>query len=249
MNPWDTYFSRINTTGKSRRDELIIREQHRLTEKYKNSISLKNVKIDNIDRRIVIVSSDSFDKKTIHTLPGEEFHQGEMVSWNSEYWIITQVDTEAELYYRGVMLRCNYLLKWISDTGDVVEQWCVVDQANDSFSNGEKNGSGFDINIGDANALLIISSNDNTTKFDRTTRFLIDSYDSKDVLAYRVVNPFRLFGGTNKSGVIYLSLSECNIEATDNVDLHIANYYKFFGEDTSPDRNEDEITDNKKVWF
>lgn len=249
MNPWDTYFSRINTLGATKRDELVKKERYRLENMGLHSLSLKSVRVDGLDMNIMVTSSNSYDEKKIHTLPGETISQGGIVLWNNENWIITQVDPDNDLYYRGTMRRCNYLLRWVSDTLDIIEQWCVIDQESDSFSNGEKPGSGIDVTTGDAKTLLIISSNENTIKFNRTTRFLVDSYDSQDVLAYRVVKPFRLFGGTNKSGIISFSLSECNLEDTDNIDLHIANYYKYFPDKSICVNSGDGIRNQKKVWF
>lgn len=249
MNPWDTYFARINTMDSSNRDEIFLREKSRLRNRYRENLSLKTVKINGTDRSLSILSSDSFDNKLVHTLPGESLSQGDMLLWDNEYWIVTQVDPEKDLYYRGTIRRCNYLLKWISDSGNIIEQWCVVDQNGESFSSGEKRGSGFDITVGDAKTLLIISCNEHTIKFDRKTRFLIDSYESGDVLAYRVVSPFRLFGGSNRSGVICLSISECNVEQTDNVELHIADYYKFFEKNSTLNKTDTDGDSTKKAWF
>ena len=96
-----------------------------------------------------------------------------------------------------------------------------------------------------------------TLRLRRDDRFLIDDYKSPNVLAYRLTKPFKLGGSFGEGGVLYFVLQECNTEDTDNLDLHIANYYEHFprgydqptiddvGEATPPV----EDASGKKVWI
>ena len=50
-------------------------------------------------------------------------------------------------------------------------------------------------------------------------------------------------------------LTECNTEDSDNIELHIANYYDHFPKekpdepDTPPGDDTPDVPDGKKVWF
>ena len=80
-------------------------------------------------------------------------------------------------------------------------------------------------------------------------------YDSKNVLAYRLTKPFKLGGSYNGEGVLNFVLTECNTEDSDNIELHIANYYDHFPKekpdepDTPSGGNTPDVPDGKKVWF
>ena len=66
-------------------------------------------------------------------------------------------------------------------------------------------------------------------------RFLIDDYDSPNVLAYRLTKPFKLGGTFMGSGVLSFVLQECNTEDSDDLERHIANYYDYFPRTTEPE--------------
>ena len=99
---------------------------------------------------------------------------------------------------------------------------------------------------------MTIARDEYTIRMNRDDRFLIDDYDSPNVLAYRLTKPFKLGGRYNGDGVLYFVLQECNTEDSDNTELHIANYYDYFPkevqcaiEDDRPD-NVDEFLNGKQ---
>lgn len=118
---------------------------------------------------------------------------------------------------------------------------------------GEYGDRNFIVVRGDSRLSMIIARDSETIKLDRDNRFLIDDYGSPEVLAYRLTKPFKLGGTYNEEGVLKFVLTECATEETDNFDLHIANYYKYFPrEDGTPPyvRPDDITTDGgKKVWL
>ena len=81
---------------------------------------------------------------------------------------------------------------------------------------------------GDSRISLTIAKDNQTVRLNRNNRFLIDDYDSPNILSYRLTKPFKLGGNYNGNGVLYFVLQECNTEDTDNFELHIANYYDHF---------------------
>lgn len=65
--------------------------------------------------------------------------------------------------------------------------------------------------------------------------------------------PFKLGGSFDENGVISVVMTECNTEQDDNLELHIANYYRYFPKDkvdigsASEDTKEDIKEDISKV--
>lgn len=84
------------------------------------------------------------------------------------------------------------------------------------------------MNRGDSRVYLYLPRDGDTIKLNRSNRFLIDDYDSPNVLAYRLTKPFKLGGSYNGNGILAFVLTECNTEDTDNIELHIPNYYDHF---------------------
>jgi hypothetical protein len=90
----------------------------------------------------------------------------------------------------------------------------------------------------------------------RDHRFLIDDYDSKTVLAYRLTKPFKLGGVYGNEGAMTFVLTEVNTEDDDNFELHIADYYKYFPRTENVAENVDvqkpesvKEEGGKKVWL
>ena len=108
---------------------------------------------------------------------------------------------------------------------------------------------------GDSRISLTLAKDEYSIQLNRNNRFLIDDYDSKNVLAYRLTKPFKLGGSYNGEGVLNFVLTECNTEDSDNIELHIANYYDHFPKekpdepDTPPGDDTPDVPDGKKVWF
>lgn len=227
MNAWNTYTSRIKAGGGNYRTAKLLREQRYLSEKMSSSLSYHQVCINGIAQNLSVINSDNLDQKTLCTLPGEDLVLGGYVEWMNNHWLITEKDANNELYTKGIMRQCNYLLKWVSDTGDIIERWCIVEDGT-KYLTGEWGDNNFVLTRGDSRISVTIAKDEYTIRFNRNNRFLIDSYDSPNVLAYRLTKPFKLGGTYNETGVLSLVMQECNTEDSDNLDLHIANYYDYF---------------------
>ena len=255
MNPWDLYQCRLNAHGNTRRDSDLIRESRFLNSKLPDSLSYHQVSINGQQKNLAVINSDKSDTKTLCTLPGDDLPYGGIVDWMDSKWIITMRDANNEIYTRGVMRQCNYLLKWISEDGNIVERWCIVEDGT-KYLTGEYGDNDFVIMRGDSRISLTLPRDEYTVQLNRDNRFLIDDYNSPNILAYRLSKPFKLGGSYNGNGVMYFILQECNTEDSDNFELHIANYYDYFPRDKISDTSDNKIGNaesendsGKKVWI
>jgi hypothetical protein len=257
MSVWGIYNARLNAHGSDRRTTTLLREQRYLESKVTNSLSYHHLTINGEERNISVINSDNLNIKTICTLPGEDFPHGGLVEWMNNYWIITQRDSNNELYTKGVMQECNYLLRWVADDGTIVERWCIIEDGT-KYLTGEYNDNYYIVTRGDSRVSVILAKDEYSIRLNRNNRFLIDDYDSPNVLAYRLTKPFKLGTSYNGGGVLGFVMTECNTEDTDNFELHIANYYQYFPKDNSSqdatisDAENDfssESSGGKKVWL
>lgn len=127
MSVWESYERMADVRGTDRRDISLKRERLFLERKLPWSLSYFDVTIDDIGQRVAIINSDNYDEKTIISMPGEDIRHGGLVYWMDHYWLVAEKDANTEVYAKGKLLECNYLLKWIDDQHVIHEQWCNVE--------------------------------------------------------------------------------------------------------------------------
>lgn len=229
-SPWDVYQARIDARGGDRRGTVLRREQQYLERKLPSSLSYHPLTIDGEERVLAVINTDNLDTKILCSMPGDDIPHGGIVEWMENHWLITEKDANNEVYTKAKMRQCNYFLQWVDAENNIVQRWCIVEDGT-KYLTGEYGDRNYVVNRGDSRVYLYLPRDDDTIKLNRTNRFLIDDYDSPNVLAYRLTKPFKLGGSYNGNGVLAFVLTECNTEDTDNLELHIPNYYDHFPRD------------------
>lgn len=232
MSAWDVYTERLKVNGTTRREAMRIKTNERLTNKLLTSLSYKQVLVDGMPREVAITDEDDFDIKNIFSMPGETLRHGCLVEWEDSRWLITEMDAHNELYTKARMLRCNYLLKWINPSGQIVERWCVVEDGT-KYLIGEK--ATQMMSIGDARIAITIGKDDETRHIRRGMRFVVDDLDVDEPLVYQLTKPNRLFNIYNGEGVFRYILNEVNATDDDNLELRIADYYTWLPKKDRPE--------------
>lgn len=252
MNPWNTYHARHTLHGETSRDREKYNLMNRLSRQIPSTLSYHNVDIDGVDRNIVILNSDNLNQKTLCSLPGEDIRHGAYIDWMNHKWIVTERDANSEIYTKCIMVQCNYLLRWINDSGEIIERWSVVEDGT-RYLTGEFSDSFLVATKGDSRIAVTLPKDLETIALDRDARFIIDDYSSPHPLAYRLTKPFKLGGSYDENGVVIFVMTECNTENDDNTELHIADYYKHFpreGENNnSADTSVDDSDSSRRGWI
>lgn len=254
MNPWNTYCAINELHGSTSRDRAKYSLMNRLDNQIPSILSYHNVDIDGDERNIVILNSDNLNQKTLCSLPGEDIRHGAYIDWMNHKWIVTERDANSEIYTKCIMHQCNYLLRWINRSGEVVERWCVVEDGT-KYLTGEFSDSFLVTTKGDSRISVTLPRDKETIVLGRDNRFIIDDYEAPEPLAYRLTKPFKLGGSFDDNGVVIFVMTECNTEYDDNIELHIADYYKYFpreGENSnsvSVDIPVDDSDSDKRGWI
>lgn len=260
---WDLYESRMAVRGFSRREEQLKREKRYLEDKVKATLSYHaGTLIDGVERNVAIINSDNLNIKTIISMPGETLKCGALVYWMNQYWLIEEKDFNTEVYTKASMIQCNYLLHWVDRTGKLHEQWCYIEDGT-KYLTGEYEDRYFITARGDSRIAMTIARNEDTVLFDRQCRFIIDDPESETRLAYTLSKPLKtghVFGaGDDAEGVYKFVLQEVNSTDDDNIELGVADYYKYFprvdGDDSTitpplvidPDNKMTE--DGREMWL
>ncbi len=227
MSVWESYIERISQTG-TMRDALVEQAKNSIAQMIYDSPSCHNVHIDGLEQHVSITHTQDFNEKRICSVPGEHLVHGGLVCFADSHWLITELDADNEIYDRGLMLRCNHMLRWIGKDGKLKEQWCVVEDGT-KYLIGEYTERV--MAIGDARIALTIAKNKDTEELCRGVRFLIDDPDSEAVLAYQITKPNKLFNVYNGKGVFKFILNEVQLTPDDHKALRIADYTNW-----SPDK-------------
>lgn len=224
MSGWSLYESRLLGMGGSAREKSVNRSRGMLMRKAMASPACHLVQINGVDQMVTITHKQDLSIKRICALPGESLPHGGLVSFSGQMWMITELDADNEVYERGLMQQCNYMLKWLNHKGDLIEKWCIVEDGT-KYLVGEKIKEF--MSVGDARIAVTIAKDQDTIGIERGMRFLIDddSVSGNNVLAYRVTKPNRLFNVYNGNGIFRYILTECNLEDGDNIEMRVANYY------------------------
>ncbi len=227
MGAWDNYEARMNARGTTRREAALKREKRHITQKLPNSLAYRLATINDVQQELCVINSDSLDIKTILSMPGEDLTHGGTVFWEDNYWLVIQRDANNEIYTKGIMRQCNYKLKWIDKDKNIIERWCIVEDGT-KYLTGEYGDNHFVLTRGDMRISVILPRDRDTVQLGRNNRFLIDDYESPTVAAYELSKPFKLGSVYGGNGVLAFVMQECNAQDSDNLDLHIANYYNYF---------------------
>lgn len=229
---WDTYSRRLATSGLTKQDTVRNREKRYLSEKMKDSPSYYKVQIDGRPRHAVITDTETYNTKTICSVPGEKLKWGSLVFWKKCFWIVTDRDSYNELYDKAKLTQCNHLLRWVDEDGSIKEQWCVVEDGT-MYTAGETESGDRVATTGNSRIILTVSRNPDTIKFNRQRRFLIDDQGVQNKLAYELSKPVKVGTVWNDDdhGVFTFVLQEVVSTKYDNMDLGIADYYRYYRKD------------------
>lgn len=266
MDIWSSYAERIDVSGDTKRQTDFIRGSGTLNRKVPGSLSYQAVTIYDqdhgynittqpmidgaIEQKVAVINSDNLNEKMILSLPGEDIENGSLVHWMDNYWLVTERDANTTLYTRAKMIQCNYLLRWVSNQKEIIEQWCVVEDGT-KYLTGEFEDRNFIVSRGDSRIALTIARNKQTIHFGRERRFLIDEPESETLLAYTLSKPLKVGNIYNGKGAYKFVLQEVNSSVEDNHRLRIADYYKYFPKVAQVDDkiNIDPAEEQRKVWL
>lgn len=254
MSVWDSYENRMAAHGSSKRETFLTRELHMLGENLPDTLSYHSVTIDDVPQDVAIANSDNLDEKTIYSTVKDSIKGGELVNWMDNRWLVVECDANSEIYIKAKLKQCNYLLRWVDKSGIIHEQWCIIADGT-KYLTGEYEDRNFVVTRGDSRISMTIARNEDTLKFDRESRFLIDDPNSLEKLSYSLTKPLKLGAIYNSHGVYSFVLQEVAATDYDNHELGIADYYKYFPNELgtqgdSTDGNDSGTTDSgRKVWL
>jgi hypothetical protein len=218
MSYLDIYNQRNADYGGSLRDVSINATKRNIKLSFFNSPSYYQVQVNTPSNPTLASNLDSWivddskikELKQIQLIPDQVLNFGDIILWNGQRWITTQVDNMGGIYYRGSIQRCFSSLKWLDSTGETREAWFTL--TSETRSLGIQDGKVLIMPY--ERRYLAIQSNAYTQQIKKDQRFIFDNRVWKTVSIDGLL-----------TGLIMLTLEE-NLEsnANDRMDLRIADY-------------------------
>jgi hypothetical protein len=229
----DSYRNYLNNRGGNIKNSFVNSFSRNVITSMKNSPSYYEVSIngsESLTPALIIDDSKNQDIKTIALAPEFTLSRGDYINWENEIWIITIVDKQGNIYYRGQMEECNSDLKWIDEKGIVRSFPCVF-----YFNNRSNSGVDEDKVMGlpDGRRQVVVQNNEHTRKIRLEKRFLFGG------TAYKVID----FDLVSDAGLVNLILKQDVLkDNVDNIELGIADYYNNIANYTIEILNGDSIS-------
>ncbi len=222
---FDTYKKRMQVHGDTPRESWISLGKRNLLELAPHSPAYKCVDIDGVEEHLLIISRDEPNEKTIRMMPGRSFRVGQIVTWKTTHWLITQKDEDDEISMRGKIEQCNRQLKWQNnETGEIITRWCTAEKPyySNLFSDST-------LTLSTREFKIQLPYDSETSKIGLDKRFMLDEIDGEPK-TYRVTSvdaiTERFDRDGESSGFLVLNVKQDLYNPkTDNKELGICNYF------------------------
>lgn len=215
---FDFFKKRMNINGSLRKDREINRLKDKILRYKYDSPSLKDVLLNGNQKQVFIDSSSDFNTFTIKSLPDDFFFLGDIIFWENCNWLVTSIKEEKNIYTKGKMQKCVYILKWLNEDGNIDTCPCVI--KNGTSETEENSFIVFGIN----KMVGYVPYNKSTLKIFKGQRFFIDN-NTLSPTPYKIVGVDNVTNVNDDHGYIVLTFDEDVLVKEDNVELMICNYY------------------------
>lgn len=222
MGYWDRYQNRITTDGSTYKDRIVNKMKRIITNDISYSPSYFEVYINGssspidawiIDPYFYGLNSTSDIGKRIAVSPGNSLNIGDEILWGSDIWLCLKKENANGIYDRGIIQRCNFNMKYLDGTGDIISIPCIL--TNKVLLDLKENRYLF---LPDNQVMVIVKNDSDSNIITIDKRFIFND------------NAFKVIGIDNFSneGVIYFKMESSALSDDDNLTLDIANYTSSF---------------------
>lgn len=221
MSDWNTYRERLTKQGATERDRLIDRIQSSLQVGMSVNPSVHTVQVGNRKMLMGINSTQVGVVKQFFVMPDQKVDIGDYVLYNHRYWLVTEREHDDEVYIRGRITECNFLMKWQNEKGDIIQRWCIFETIS-KYNNGVYSGR-FISNI-ESTISATMGADQESVMLKRDKRIMADVIDV-DPYVYKITQRDVLTSRFDNHGIVTIGLTQDVFnDATDNVALRIADY-------------------------
>lgn len=219
MINWALYEDRLQAHGVTPRERARNYAVNNIDTLMPNSVAYMTAEVvlpneeDRYDQDFAFLKSDDYAIKYICTRPGESITCGALINWMDHQWLVTDMDVDDDIYMKGTITKCNYMLNFtLPDGTEVSKPSYIRDVTKYLVGENEKKM----ITVGDSRMSVTVAKDHDTDTIKRGTRFLIDDPDTEQKVAYEVTKVDRVTGILDGTGIYKFLVCETNVRESDN---------------------------------
>ena len=237
MQCLDRFNKRMSRNGGSLREGYILSTRELLKETFADDpsfvpniyfwrLGLKEYKHESpIDIRLFSRTYSAANGTTVkfQTLYNTPIIVGDIIynEKENEYLICTEAFNIDDINYKGKFTLCNWILKWQTKDGRILEYPCY-DMNSTQYNSGEQSNRNF--TIGSSQHMITLPSDENTIALNSPQRFYLDK-NAVNPTSYIVTQNDTTSHNYGKKGLVKLTVYESqNNPETDRPDLGICDY-------------------------
>lgn len=189
--------------------------QKRLIDSFYKTPSFHEVLINNEIREVHIVQGYQGESNLL-TKPGEKIEVGNLVKWQDNFYLCSLVENNKTVNYKGILKKCNGILKWQDANGFIYEEPCILIDKTSVYSDGLSKTQYMWMGTDQISAT--VQTNINTKKISSNKRFIFKN-DKNNI--YEITRSDDMLNEGLSTFVCKKSLYN---SLTDRLDLNLANY-------------------------
>jgi hypothetical protein len=219
MSIREANYNRVLQLGNTNAERVKNNMINLISREFSSSPSYHEVLRNNIPQGIQILDENAItknpNKKRVLCKPEEDINTGDEILWNNQYWLCTNIDSDKEIYPKGIIERCNNTLKWQTSTGEVKSYPCIISDKSSTYSDGTSETKY--IILSDDQILITVQNNSDTLQLALDHRFIFN-HSKNDI--YKLSKVQSLI----QEGILYLTMTKDQYGANDRLDLNLADY-------------------------
>lgn len=220
MVDWSLYTDRLQAHGVTPRERTRNYAIYNIDTLMQNSVAYMTAEVtmpnedSAFEQDFAFLKSDDYAIKYICTRPGERITCGALITWMQHMWLVTDMDVDDDIYMKGTITKCNYMLNYtLPDGTEVSKPSYIRDVTKYLVGENEKKM----VTVGDSRMSVTVAKDDDTDLIRRGTRFLIDDPDAAHKVAYEVTKVDRVTGILDGTGIYKFLVCETNVRPTDDI--------------------------------
>lgn len=221
----ESYRRKVAISGKTNTEKILNTKKRDIDIWFETALNKHTVQINDVDYDVIIQDidldneKDTSDNKYLLGKLDYNIKPSDIVTWETDkYIVLSKERNTVKTHNTFKMIRCNFTAKWI-DLDGVYRESPGYALNQTLYSLGVKEYEMID--MPNAKMVLDLPKNEHTLKVKRDMRLIIDGF------IWKIAN----IDTINKDGIIHLMMGEDVFTEDDNIELGIADYYKYYKEE------------------
>lgn len=239
MSVYDSYQNRVRREGLSYRERQFKNKQRSFDLYFERTLNKEEITLNGVKKFDVVLQDHSptdnnglSDDKYVIAKNEDHFSVGDYMMWRDQHWIVfTKENRTVTDHQQGKVKEANEIVRWIRN-GEIVNEgrgWYAYVQSQTLYTMGVAVTPY--IQTVDSKMLMYLRDNEESRDLRMDERVFIGPR------VYKI----KFTDAVSRQGLISFLLDEDTIGPYDNIELGVADYYRFYGKDDDITKHPEEL--------